>query len=469
MQTSRDETTRTTRAVARGRGRNGPEISVMLVLASIPVRGKETLQHGTRLLSRKRKVNFRCLKSHGKTQYFITALEALITSLRTHLTRLTAELSSHQQLLHELRTLRESDVQAMQEKSTEVSRLREEVERLAGEIEVLRGVVEEGLRERRAAREASMSQNESEEEEEQIEHSRKDDSEAPEPFDPHSIPGSSRDEGHTLLANRTSRTDRATVGSATPSAPPVPAANERDRFIDDEELERISAEIEDRRSENSADSAGTSQLQSLFVSAEQDTQYSRQEVSRRNADITVPEFEEDEEEDQEVQSISLNRSTASTRHQQPARPSAPTPGHAARVVHQEQAAEEGEAPFPKIRGARLERLFFSAEHDAGTCTMCSRRRRRPGGKPAGANGRPLSPSWLPNQLAHTHHAGHRHGHDEDDEGFEEGSDNSPRTTTRQERADGKRREGGGRDRLPPQTVLARVIKELEDDFGHFKR
>jgi prefoldin subunit 5 len=81
------------------------------------------------------------------------ALEALITTLRAHLVRLTSELSSHQQLLHELRSLRESDARTLREKSAEVERLREEVERLAGEVEVLRGVVEEGLNERRAVRE----------------------------------------------------------------------------------------------------------------------------------------------------------------------------------------------------------------------------------------------------------------------------------------------------------------------------
>ena len=37
------------------------------------------------------------------------ALEALIVTLHTHLARLTSELSSHQQLLSELRILRERD------------------------------------------------------------------------------------------------------------------------------------------------------------------------------------------------------------------------------------------------------------------------------------------------------------------------------------------------------------------------
>jgi len=81
------------------------------------------------------------------------ALEALINSLRSHLTRLTSELASHQDLLTELRNLRDSDSRALKEKGADILKLREEVQRLAGEVEVLRGVIEEGLKERRASRE----------------------------------------------------------------------------------------------------------------------------------------------------------------------------------------------------------------------------------------------------------------------------------------------------------------------------
>jgi hypothetical protein len=52
----------------------------------------------------------------------------------------------------ELRTLHESDSRALQEKSQEVDRLREEVEQLARDVEVLRTVVKERLKERRLVR-----------------------------------------------------------------------------------------------------------------------------------------------------------------------------------------------------------------------------------------------------------------------------------------------------------------------------
>lgn len=88
---------------------------------------------------------------------FVAALEALISTLRTHLSRLTAELSDHKKLLLELRALRDSDARTLAEKGKQVDQLRQEVERLAGEVEVLRGVVEEGLKERRGFREQSVS------------------------------------------------------------------------------------------------------------------------------------------------------------------------------------------------------------------------------------------------------------------------------------------------------------------------
>lgn len=148
-------------------------------------------------------------------------------TLRSHLARLTEELSSHQALLAELRNLRDTDSKTLKEKSADIDRLRSEVERLAGEVEVLRGVVEEGLKERRLSREQSeatksrvvapepepepepssvaasqpaysASEEESEEE---------DDGE----FDAVSIPGSSR--ANMAPADKTMRTDHATLGS----------------------------------------------------------------------------------------------------------------------------------------------------------------------------------------------------------------------------------------------------------------
>lgn len=94
--------------------------------------------------------------------------------------------------------------------------------------------------------------------------------------------------------------------------------------------------------------------------------------------------------------------------------------------------------FPQIRGSRMERLFFAApEHDAMTCHVCHRRKRR---------------------------------------GFELNR-RFPSEDNEQYLKAGGRCEGAGRDekapaegqgRKPPQTVLTRVLRELEDDFSHYK-
>ena len=64
-----------------------------------------------------------------------TALEALISSPGNHLTCLTLELTSHSTLLTELRTLRDTDMEALQAKTEEVNMLKDKVEGLAGEVE----------------------------------------------------------------------------------------------------------------------------------------------------------------------------------------------------------------------------------------------------------------------------------------------------------------------------------------------
>lgn len=356
--------------------------------------------------------------------------------------------------------MREMDARTMREKSTEVDRLRQEVERLAGEVEVLKGVVEEGLKERRSARELSRDASELEyvtfdegvqdaANQTQIQDSPEADQEdeEPEAFDPASIPGSSRE--HAGYPNQTIRTDYATIGSRGASPPVIPPLSER--FIDDEEVDRISAEMEERRSERSG-GGSPPQTPSYFNSGE----HSREEIdtaTRRRR----PAAEDIEEDEQQWASFSRRR------RQDAPRPSAPTPAHASSRHRQQDVASDSEAPVPHIRGARMERLFHTAEHDAQSCTMCRRRGRRPGGRPAENGGRPLSPSWLPSRLARTG------SHDDDDEGFVEGSESVEEEEREAYLREARNRKKHGGHRTPPQAVLARVIREMEQDFGHYKR
>ncbi|KAF8895141.1 hypothetical protein BD779DRAFT_1797040 [Infundibulicybe gibba] len=442
------------------------------------------------------------------------ALEALIGTLRSHLTRLTSELSSHQQLLLELRNLRESDVRSLKEKSGEVDKLREQVERLAGEVEVLRGVVEEGLKERRAVREVSgeaeievhnsradlgMSRDDDADEDgdnnldfhvvdvsgqrseaheepdtEEDDDDDEDNSEDAEPFDPQSIHGSSR---ANINPDRTMKTN-ATIGSSCLLSTPGTGA-----FLNTEELERISAEVEERRSNLSMSGMSSiSQSRSrarasptpsrspsptitqrlrpaIDVSTAMDTSRTAQRPASPAVLSPRPRFSQ-------LRAPSpLVRPSAST-----SRPPAPTPAHQTRRAKQDAATPE--TPFPQIRGEHLERLFFSApEHNAKTCTVCHRR----------PHFQDHDASWVPDRFKSKQKEDVSEAPEQDvsdeDEGFAEGSE-EVEPEQRHGRDKGKQREhvtfatqlkeDAGKQGLPPQTVVARVIRELEDDFTHYK-
>ena len=65
---------------------------------------------------------------------------------------MTSQLQEHQDLIDQLRELRETDARQLRVKCQEVDDLRAEVNKLASEVERLRDIVETGLRERRDAR-----------------------------------------------------------------------------------------------------------------------------------------------------------------------------------------------------------------------------------------------------------------------------------------------------------------------------
>ena len=509
------------------------------------------------------------------------ALEALINSLRSHLTRLTSELASHQDLLTELRNLRDSDSRALKEKGADIIKLREEVQRLAGEVEVLRGVIEEGLKERRASREiphveqsvadTAMSQDLEEGQEQEQEEGNEDEVDdedvaeedgdsdetsglveeegAAEPFDPVSIREeqsrinqaadkttrsefaesmTSRrfdDKEEPTIGDKTMRTDYATVGSTNLAE----SMNSR-RFVDKEELDRISAEVEERRSNRSSNSIGSQSRRARSPSS-----------VRRDRRATVEDEEEKHERlsqtsyalhysqnplqtavqpepqtsnvshhhhsqsrlqattvvqhEPQTSNISHHHSQNRTTVQpeppsfRPSTPAVPAAYHVptttkqatagpARFQEQHVLRDEPETPFPQIRGEHLERLFFSApEHNAKTCTVCYRRRHRTGKSPPWS-----SPSLYPRKDERNTRNAAKDEEEDEDEGFGEGSEEAAADMDRVVKDKGKQRDyvhfskdpgrwrqAGRRDGLPPQTVVVRVIRELEDDFTHYKR
>ena len=392
-------------------------------------------------------------------------MEALVNSLRSHLTRLTAELSSHQELLAELKRLRELDSRALQEKSNEILQLREEVQRLAGEVEVLRGVVEEGLKERRASKESiqidpdevGMQENndftqprqedddagiaqddDDEEEEEEIESEESE--QHTEIFDP---PG-----------DKTIRTDRATLGESTNN-------NSRGvgvQFVVDKDLDKIAAEVEERRSNVSNGSV------SLAVPRSPSPVRRPSNNNRATVENTV-----DANHRQHSRLRQVEPSTS--------RPVVEMGDTQAARRKEDVVGPDPETPFPRIRGEQLERLFFSVpEHNAKTCGVCYRKRGR---RYDGPSASPSSWTIKPASGAHQHEGETKKSGDEgpvDEQARRYTA--SAAATTWSGRKKGKLRDREDEEHwrnvrknqgLPPQTAVARVIRELEDDFTHYKR
>ncbi|KAG2034860.1 hypothetical protein BDR03DRAFT_963866 [Suillus americanus] len=359
------------------------------------------------------------------------ALESLISTLRSHLTRVTTDLTAQQQLLEDFKRLREDDAKMLAEKTDEIGALRLEVERLAGEIEVLRNVVEEGLNERRMAREQQSQLVEEEDEVSLLDQSHRD----PEPV-----------------------TTRADFQSAR-------------RFVDVDELTRISEDLEERRSERS--SCGSPSLSSRHSSRSHPgdmTRLTGSDDSRRQATRREPSGDDDvapltqtseDLEEQRSEGSSSGSASLSLRHG-----SRPVDMTHARVIESEDRKrpvtrretlkDDEAAPFPRIRSGRLENLFFSApKHNSGTCTRCNHRSARTGNH---ANTKATRPSQ--GQAPPLN---------------DQGPNAQVKTNPLEPRANAFEPDGIDSyeaifqgDKLPPQTVLARVLRELEEEFTHHK-
>jgi hypothetical protein len=456
-----------------------------------------------------------------------TALEALIGKLREHLKRITSEFSTQKELLKELRSLRDEDAATLKSKVGEIEDLGREVQRLSGEVNVLRDVVEEGLKQRKSVREEQSRLNLSALEPSEdifsagsrereahlatpapprtssrqgqratIQQPQQQQHQDPEEADEDDMSlesvqspsqafsrersgslmsagsddsgvedslvgrsGSTRD----LPADRTMtmRTDRATMDSANPlsafsagsasggSGAPSSSA----RTVDLSQLRPASPA---RRSPFGSP-AGSPRLRG------------RSPTSGRLSPVspyTVPIASSSDEEDAQAEAepprrARHRRSPLGSPTQERARPSAPTPGN-----HQQQQpraasparsstsshgmeddevaralAQSSAAPFPRIRGPALERLFFSRQKGGNDDNGKARTR-----VPTVGHGGDVEPGWLRNLAAQKAQA------------------RGPGVGTRM----GGEWKQEHDEKLPPQTVLARVLRELEDDFRQYK-
>ncbi|KAF8736621.1 Centrosome microtubule-binding domain of Cep57, partial [Rhizoctonia solani] len=396
------------------------------------------------------------------------ALEALVATLRSHLARMTSEVEDHQRTVDELRSMHERDVADLEAKTAEVAAITAEVERLAEECERLRGVVEEGLRERRQVREsgsvqASGSQKDFEgsgsiimgrgvelsavqEEEEETE----DEMDAEELEGRRSLLSVGELGGDDRSGR--ARTDRATLGSVSRTL----------RFMDPQPAltsqSDITPELERSRSMSSSRSTpldvqpipSRSSTPILGRTRSAGATAGTKSPARRQSPL-VWRASEDE----------APRPRPNSRLPLPPRSESPTPLQRSQVREPEtqplrasqRRSPPPTPPFPRIRGAQLERLFFSApEHNEQTCTRCCQRRKTRNVR----DDRHEPERARERERAHWRLGGRVGAREDEDEGYarSEGEEDLPVEIDPA--------------RPPPQTVLVKVVRELEDDFAHYK-
>lgn len=389
--------------------------------------------------------------------------------MQAHLSRLTNEIADHHNLLEKLKTLQERDSRSLKEKGRDVEKLRQEVERLSGEVEVLRGVVEEGLKERRDIREGSPADGAHEDDEEDVEveanKTRHDLAQST------GSSTTSRSQG-SLRAGSPFATVNRQPSRRSPQDNPLQESTDNDAppFLDLREITRITEELEERRSERSLtvshnsskssrapsrltndDSGELSQSQSSSSShSGEDREVARMTGRVASGKVVECEAGPSTLPSQRDRLPPNSQHERDTRQIQPRKPS--------RMVPNDQ---DREPDLPRVHGTHVERLFYAAPaHDPQTCTVCHKpsNYNRRHGSGTRKDGEEAVPDWLRNAVKAKRRA--RDG--EDDEGFDEDSDEFHRDR------DGRVAGDEGGDTLPPQTVLVKVLKELEDDFTHYK-
>ncbi|KAG8736444.1 hypothetical protein FRC10_009315 [Ceratobasidium sp. 414] len=403
------------------------------------------------------------------------ALEALVATLQSHLARMTSEVEEHQRTIEDLRSMHERDAAELEVKTAEVAAITAEVERLAAECERLRGVVEEGLRERRQIREVGSLQGSGSQSDFEgsgsvimgrvgmVELS----AVAEEDEEENEIPETDMEQDRSVLsvtelagddsAMRSGRvrTDRATLGSASRTL----------RFMDPPSSHSDDLTPELERSQSSVRSAGRSTPQDLkAIPSRSSTPVTNR--ARVGSPLTRRSSVESSPGPSSRGPATTARPSASGQTQVESRQSPPPeqrtpprqevpvpqqPGSPSPQRRQPSLLAPQSPPFPRIRGAQLERLFFSVpEHDERTCTACCGRRRvrivrNDKHEPERVRERERANWRLGGEAGATRRP-------DDDEGYVEG-DEEVEVDMR---------------RPPPQTVLVKVVRELEDDFAHYK-
>jgi hypothetical protein len=369
-----------------------------------------------------------------------------------------------------LRTLRERDAREAENKFAELENLRTEVERLSGEVEVLRDVAEQGVRERRIVREensrneslisASQVGSDSEAEKSQDEDEDRDTIRVgggrrpPSPRDDGSVVGRSSRSGSRSMSprmlDRTMHTDRATIDTADSTSQVVAPELES---LDDANLESLRS-IRDVGAEKQTNGGNARALFSPARSSSPTPSFAASPSLASGASSLAP--SPDNSIIQEARPFSRDALAREDARASSPRRRNKAGGVQRRVRVQDEVEDinantEPHTPFPRIRGAQLERLFFAAPdvHDATTCRNCQRGA-MPDAPGHGAGG--PTPGWLRGAKVR---------------------DMAP--VTNGGSLKGKTRfavdeqETAAEDKMSPQVALVQVVRELEDDFTHYKR
>ncbi|ORX35965.1 hypothetical protein BD324DRAFT_651874 [Kockovaella imperatae] len=369
-----------------------------------------------------------------------TALEDLTRSLRSHLARLTSQLEEQKALVASLKETESRLASARVDRSVsdELAALRREIERLSREIQRLGGIVEQGLETRRQAREertVRMEHDATRVGQEAARH-------------PERSIRTPNNELHRV-AKDYERTVRLEHGEATRV------------HHDDDESQRVAKDYERNvrleHGEATRIHHDDDELQRVAKDYERTVRLEHGEITRVHHD--------DDELQRVAKDVERRQRSASTV------PPTPGPSKLRQGLHAAAADPVTLMPPSAAPASRIQRApaLTSPASDEEVATPAKSSRRVSGTKKqalkSSRKSRPLTHEEGPESPFPSIRA-------EDEEEFFAALDRPGSPMRRQEatssRATRRSPLANDRDSVRPQTVLARVVQELEDDFKHYK-
>ena len=395
--------------------------------------------------------------------FFTLDLEKTVAQLRAQLGSMTAQLEEQKQAVEDLQARREDDEAQILQRSNEVNELRAEIEHLGVEVRRLRELIEAKLRERRHISEryppdnvAPQVDGTEEDIETQLEESHAvPDTEYGEPptgwyaEDVETNPGVQPPQNaRRPLYERKQRGPLSTVTEAD-----EPPTNEgvgrppsrmyrttRGADLGEDDGEGATG----RESQTRATMGSSGRPPRRFINVRSKPLMLRSCLTLYFTQIAeLDQIESEVEERRSVRSFQASVSSDTIRAgPSPAHQPGPSRSSAPKAVRPLPVTEA----FPQIRGSKMERLFFSLpDHDEMTCRTC---------RHSDVHRRPRA----------TAGNGARHTDPRDaNVGQAEMLDAAVAAL-----GGARRHEHADEDALPPQAVLARLLRELEDDFTHHK-